>query len=105
MPLQAGKQDMAPSPETATFKLIDVRPCADNEGMVYLEGKFENITQARICEALKGRNWDTLRMPATGGVVGRLDGMLLVLTEDLSFHFNNSPTEEEALKALDEMIE
>lgn len=105
MPLRARIQETAPSPEKATFKLSDVRPCADNEGLVYLEGKFENITPARICEALKRRNWNTLTMPATGGVVGRLDGMLLVLTGDLSFHFNNSPTEEEALKALDEMIQ
>lgn len=99
------KTRIAPSPEKAAFRLTDIRPCADNEEKVYLEGRFENIAMAEICEALERRNWNTLTMPAAGGVLGRLNGMLLILTEDLSFHFNNAPTREEALKALGEMIE
>lgn len=98
------KRNAAPLSENATFKISDVRPCADNEGMMYLEGQFENITLARLCEVLKERSWDTLIMQATGGVVGRLDGMLLVLTGNLTFHFSNSPTEEDALKELVELV-
>lgn len=86
------------------FKISDIQPCADNDELIYLEGKFENITLASLCEVLTKKKWNTLIMRTTGSVVGRLDGMILILKENLTFHLSNSSSEEEALRTLSKII-